>query len=247
MVRNLRNLMPPPDVAERVTVLRPPSHPFRPAVPVVIGRGACAPILGLAALFTIFGMQVGLPFFVSAIFGGVGGAVSLLFHELGHVRAASHVAGVQAKSVSLIWAGAATTLEGRYSSGRDQVRVAIGGPQASFSFALSLIAVCFLPAPFPAKEPLLLLAIFNIALGLLNLFPAYPLDGYKVVSGLLWSLTGSEGKARRILRRVGIAWAALELPAALVLLVERPLIGAVACMAAVTLFAQKRLMPRAAN
>ena len=147
-------------------------------------------------------------------------------------------------SVSFMWAGAATTLEGRYRSGRDQMRVAIGGPQASFTFAFALFAVCLLPAPLPVKEPLILLAFFNIALALLNLFPFYPLDGYKVVVGLLWSVTGSESKARRILRRIGIGWAALELPAALVLLVEKPLIGTIALIAGVTLFAQKRLMHR---
>jgi hypothetical protein len=42
-------------------------------------------VLGLAALFTIFGVQVGLPLVLSALFGGLGGAASLLFHEFGHV------------------------------------------------------------------------------------------------------------------------------------------------------------------
>src|SRR5439155_25598819 len=140
-----------------------------------------APVVMLSAVFTGFGVQAGLPLVVSAVFGGLGCAVSLLFHELGHVRAASAVSSVRPTSVSFIWAGAATTFEGRYRTGREQMRVAIGGPQASFTFAFTLIAVCVLPAPMQIREPLVLLALFNIALGLLNLVPAYPLDGYKLV------------------------------------------------------------------
>jgi Zn-dependent protease len=230
-----------------MTMPQPRRYTLRPTIPVYIGWGALAPILAMSVMFTVFGVQVGLPFVLSAVFGGVGGAVSLLFHELGHVRAASHVSSVRPTSVSLIWAGAATRLEGRYVSGSEQVRVAIGGPQASFAFAFSLIAVCFLPAPLQVKELFLLLAFFNVALGLLNLFPAYPLDGYKVVAGLLWSVTGSESTARKILRRLGIGWAVIELPAALLLLVEKPLPGCLVLCAALTLVAQKRLMPRLAR
>ena len=193
-------------------------------------------------------MQVGLPLVVSMIFGGLGGAVSLLFHELGHVRAASSVPSVRPTSVSFIWAGAATTFEGRYRTGRDQMRVAIGGPAGVLHLrARAVRGLLSCRRRSQIKEPLLLLALFNIALGLLNLLPAYPLDGYKVVVGLLWSLTGSESKARRILRRIGIGWAALECPAALVLLVEKPLVGTIALMAGGTLFAQKRLMHRLAR
>ncbi len=236
------------NVADRETMPRRISpHGIHPAVPVRVGKSAIAPIVAFSALFTAFGMQLGLPFVLSTIFGGAGGAVSLLFHELGHVRAASSVPTVRPTSVSFMWAGAATTLEGRYRTGRDQTRVAIGGPRASFAFAFALIAVAFLPAPLAVKEPLMLLALFNIGLGVLNLIPAYPLDGYKVVVGLLWSVTGSEKKARRILRRLGIGWAALEVPGTFVLFVEKPLIGGVVMIAGLTLLVQKRLVRRLAH
>ena len=224
-----------------------PADVLRPVIALQIRRSALAPIVAFAALFTIVAVDFGLPLVVSAIFGGLGGAVSLLFHELGHVRAASSVKSVRPVAVSFIWAGAATLLEGRYLTGRDQARVAIGGPQASFTFALALIAVCLVPVSLEMKELLLLLAFFNVALGLLNLLPAYPLDGYKVVAGLLWAVTGSELQAQRILRAIGIGWAAIEVPGALVLLVEKPLLGAVAVSAAAALVAQRRLLPRFAG
>jgi Zn-dependent protease len=237
-----RNLRSGRRVAEEVSM--PPSFKVvHPAVPVRVSRGAAVPIAACSALFTVFGTQIGMPLVLSVVFGGLGGAVSLLFHELGHVRAAANVPSVKPTSVSFIWAGAATTLEGRYRTGREQARVALGGPRASFTFALTLIAVCFLPSPLSVKEPLLLLAMFNIGLALMNLLPAYPLDGYKFVTGLLWSLTGSESKARRILRRAGIGWAMLEVPAAVVLLIEKPALGGIAVSAAAMLVAQKRLLP----
>ena len=232
-----------PSLVEKSDMLRPAMYNPRPAVPISISRGALALIVMLAAVFTIFGAVAGLPLQTAAIVGSLGGAVSLLFHEWGHIRAASSVAGLRPRSVSLQWAGAATTFEGRYQNGRDQIRVAVGGPQASFILALALFAVCVLPAPMSTKEPLVLLAVFNIALGLLNLVPAYPLDGYKLVTGFLWSLTGSEAKALRIVRRIGIGWAALEAPAALLLLVEKPALGGLVLMVGAVLLVQKRLMP----
>jgi Zn-dependent protease len=228
-------------------VLRPVDI-IRPTVPLLISRSALAPIVAFAGLFTIVAVEDGLPLMTSAIFGGLGGAVSLLFHELGHVRAASNVKSVRPVAVSFIWAGAATTLEGRYRTGREQARVAIGGPQASFTFALTLIAVSYaLPMSPQVGKLLLLLAFLNIALGLLNLVPAYPLDGYKVMAGLLWAATGSEREARLILRRIGIGWAALEGPAALLLLVEKPPVGGLALMVGSTLLMQKRLMAARAS
>jgi Zn-dependent protease len=235
--------MLPSLVAVKSDMLRPAMYNPRPAVPILISRGALALIVMLAAVFTIFGAVAGLPLQTAAIVGSLGGAVSLLFHEWGHIRAASSVAGLRPRSVSLQWAGAATTFEGRYQNGRDQIRVAVGGPQASFILALALFAVCVLPAPMSTKEPLVLLAVFNIALGLLNLVPAYPLDGYKLVTGFLWSLTGSEAKALRIVRRIGIGWAALEAPAALLLLLEKPALGGLVLMVGAVLLVQKRLMP----
>jgi len=222
-------------------MLRPLSF-VRPVVPVRVSRSAAGLVVALAAVFGALGWQLGMPLLLAVTLGGLGATVSLLFHELGHVRAAARVATVRPTSVSLIWAGAATTLEGRYRTGRDQARVAIGGPQASFTFALALVAVCFLPTSLAVKEPLLLLAFFNVALGLVNLVPAYPLDGYKLVSGLLWSITGSESKARRILRRVGIGWAAVEVPGALVLAVEKPLIGGIVITTGLAVLVQKRLL-----
>lgn len=213
----------------------------RRTMPVTIGPGGLAPVVVLAGIFGAFGAWVGIPVAMAALVGGIGGTASLLVHELGHVRAARRSEGIRSAAVSLIWLGAATRLEGRYESGREQARVAIAGPRASFAFAAALLAAVFLPVPFAVKELVLLLVLFNVAIGVLNLLPAYPLDGHKLAVGLLWCATGSERKARRIIRRIGVGWAVVELPSAAFLLVQRPPLGLAVVAMAASFFAQKLL------
>jgi Zn-dependent protease len=229
--------------------LRDPQDVRHRRVPVTIGPGGLAPVLLLAALFGAFGAKAGLHVVLAALLGGIGGTASLLVHELGHVSAARRLEGIRSAKVSLIWLGAATRFEGAYANGREQARVAIAGPEASFALALSLLAAVFLPMPLAGKELLLILVLFNVAIGVLNLIPAHPLDGHKLAVGLLWCATGSEKKARRIIRRIGIGWAVVELPSAAFLLVQRPNLGLAVVVMAASLFAQKRFArkPRASS
>jgi Zn-dependent protease len=226
--------------------LRDSKDANRPRLPVTIGPGGLAPVVVLAAVFGGFGAKAGLPIAMSALLGGIGGTTSLLVHELGHVRAARRLAGIRSAAVSLIWAGAATRFEGSYANGREQARVAIAGPQASFVFAIALFLAVFLPMPVVGKELLLILVFFNLAIGVLNLVPAHPLDGHKLAVGLLWCATGSEKKARKIIRRIGLGWVAVELPSAAFLLVQKPHLGAAVIVMAASLFAQKRFVRRPA-
>src|SRR6187200_1572184 len=103
---------------------RDPDQPL-----VTIGRGGFAPIALLAALFGLYGIRTGIPVTLAACLGALGGTASLLVHELGHVQAARRLPGIRTASVSLIWFGAATRLEGTYATGRDQAKVAIAGPR----------------------------------------------------------------------------------------------------------------------
>jgi Zn-dependent protease len=206
---------------------------------VTIGRGGLAPVFIFGALFALISAQGGLPIATAAVIGAIGGTASLIAHELGHVRAARKLTGLQPIGVSLIWLGAATRLEGAYSSGRDQARVAIAGPMVSFGVSLSLIPVLFLPLSLGVKDLIILLALFNIAIGVLSLIPANPLDGYKLLVGLLWSALGSEAAARRLIRRLAMPWVAFELVGAGVLLVEKPFLGPTVIAIGASLFGQK--------
>src|SRR4051812_5818915 len=160
---------------------------YRDRVVLRFGPGGLAPVVFLAALFAFIGSRLGVSIATSALVGGIGGTASLIVHELAHVAAAGKSAGIRSGVVSLLWFGAATKFEGRYASGRDQARVAIAGPRASFALAVGLFAECFLPLTPDLRIAVLQLALFNLGLALINLVPAYPLDGHKVVVGLLWA------------------------------------------------------------
>src|SRR5712691_7781069 len=194
---------------------------FQHPIPVSIGQGGLAPIIALGGLFAWIAALGGLPIATAAVIGAIGGTASLVAHELGHVRAARKLGGPRPVGVSLIWFGAATRLDGAYASGRDQAKVAIAGPRVSFGVALSMIPLFFLPIPVGLKDILVTLAALNVAIAVLSLIPANPLDGYKLIVGLLWSALGSEAAARRLIRRLAIGWIVVEVAATGVLLVER--------------------------
>ena len=78
-------------------------------------------------------------------------------------------------------------------------------------------------------------------IGLLNLVPASSLGGHKLIVGLLWCANGSEKKARRVSRRVGLGWAAVDLPSAAFLLLQRRHLGLAVVALAASFLVQNRV------
>src|SRR5256885_15066131 len=99
--------------------------------------------------------------------------------------------------------------------------MALGGPEASFAFALGLSLPVFFPVPGWVKVGALAVVMLNVAIGGLSLLPVHPLDGHKLIVGLVWSVVGSEEKARRIVKRVGICLLAVDLSAGVLVLAGR--------------------------
>jgi Zn-dependent protease len=202
-------------------------------------------VAALAAVFAIYSSGAGTPLLLAAAaLGGIGGGVSLIVHELGHVRAARRLKGIRAVRVSLLWVGAGTRFEGAYRSGRDQVKVALAGPAASLGFAAFLLAGALMPMPRPIQLGLFGLALLNVAIAGVSLLPVYPLDGHRALLGILWRLSGSERRARTLIRRAGKTWLGVEGIACLVLVVERPVIGSCALVAGAAILLQKRFASR---
>jgi Zn-dependent protease len=220
----------------------------RRPVPIVVTPGGLVPLAAFALIFVAFSGGSKLPVLAAAaLLGGVGGVISLIVHELGHVRVARRISGVRPEKITLISLGAATHLKGSYSSGRDQARMALGGPEASLAFALALAVPVLFPAPMWLKLGALGLALLNVLIAVLSLLPVHPLDGHKLIVGLVWWAVGSEERARRIIRRVGISLLAADFAAVVLLLAEKPLLGTTVAALAAVAIAQKRLLGRPAG
>src|SRR6478735_3992033 len=79
----------------------------RRPVPIVASKGSLLPIAMLAALFALNSAGASaLLVLGAAALGAIGGAGSLIVHDLGHVRAARRLKGVRPVRVSLLWLGA---------------------------------------------------------------------------------------------------------------------------------------------
>jgi Zn-dependent protease len=213
-------------------------------VPVRLGPGGFAPALMLGGLFAEIGARAGFSVWLAALVGATGGTLSLVLHELGHARAASRLHGIRPVAVSLMWLGAGTKLEGAYQRGRDQVRVALAGPLMSVAIAFAIVPALFIPMAPGLRDQLLTLIALNVGLAIVSLIPANPLDGYKVLVGLLWSALGTEARARRLIRRTTRSWLVVEVAGCAFLVVERPLLGMLAALMGTALIAQKRLVRR---
>ena len=214
-------------------------------VPIVVSRGAFVPVVVFAMIFMALSGVSGVGALATvAVVGGLGGVLSLIVHELGHVSVARRLSGVRPEKVAVMSLGAAAHFDGSYRNGREQVRMALGGPEASFAFAMALGAPILLPAPFLLKVALLGLALLNLAIGVLSLLPFHPLDGHKLVVGLVWWAVGSEEDARRLIRRLGVSLIAVDVTVAVVLLAERPLLGVTVTALAAVALVQRRFVGR---
>jgi len=179
------------------------------------------------ALITIALAMVGLPRMGDdwpAVLGwglaAVAGALifgSILVHELVHAVVAVRL-GLAPRRVTLFVAtGGAATLERDAARPSQELLVAASGPLASVALAV-LFAAAAVGLERAVGDPpavlldlLLLVAAMNGVLGLLNLVPAFPLDGGRILRAILWHLRGDFLAATRTAANAGraIGWMAI--------------------------------------
>jgi Zn-dependent protease/CBS domain-containing protein len=131
---------------------------------------------------------------------------SLLAHELGHALVARR-AGLRVSGITLWLLGGVAQLVDEPASPRDELRVAAVGPAVSLALAagFGLVAAGLVLAGSPAVAVAVAawLAVGNTALALFNLLPAAPLDGGRVLRGLLWRRHGDRLRASLTATRAG--------------------------------------------
>ncbi len=160
---------------------------------------------------------------LGALFGVV--ATLLLFasvtlHEFGHSLQALKY-GVPVKDITLLPIGGVARIEKLPEKPGQELRIAIAGPLVNFVIALVLIllgvlldirAVISIEELFQSlgraslSGLLAYLTMANLALGVFNLIPAYPMDGGRVLRAFL-AMWLDHARATRVAVRVGQALA----------------------------------------
>src|SRR3989304_2500424 len=120
---------------------------------------------------------------------------SVLPHELSHSRVAKRL-GLPVQSITLFIFGGVSALGAEPDNAKQEFQVAIVGPLTSVVLAMVfgvLVAVAW--ASDAQDTPLgaiaEYLAFINLAVGIFNMLPGYPLDGGRVLRATLWARSGN--------------------------------------------------------
>jgi Zn-dependent proteases len=142
---------------------------------------------------------------------GAAGAIvfyaCLLAHELAHALVARR-SGLKVAGITLWLFGGVSRLEGDPKSASAEAWIAGVGPLTSFAVALIALGLALATSANALVSDLLSwLAFVNLALGLFNLVPAFPLDGGRLLSSLFWWRSGSRQSGVHNAVRIGRVFA----------------------------------------
>lgn len=145
--------------------------------------------------------------------GGVAGAlvtslvivalfVCVLLHEFGHSVVAQRL-GIEVPDITLLPIGGLARLKNLPERPIDEVKIAVAGPLVNFVLAPILLGLAALAGANLLTLPdlfgglgsvgqvLVYLGYINVALAVFNLIPAFPMDGGRVLRGLLATRIGA--------------------------------------------------------
>ena len=139
-----------------------------------------ASFLILAAVF--IGMDLvsaGLSSAIGTTILGVALFGSVLLHELGHALTAARY-GIFTRSITLYPFGGVAALSREPMKADEELWIALAGPGVNGALALIALPLMLLNVPGAG-----LFLAMNLALGIFNLIPAFPMDGGRVLRAWL--------------------------------------------------------------
>lgn len=129
--------------------------------------------------------------------------VSVVVHELAHSLVARRY-GIPVREITLFLFGGVSQIESEAKRPAQEVWIAIVGPLSSAALAGALLGVHVLAGARTFVGAVAgWLASINLALAIFNLLPAFPLDGGRVMRGVLWWRTGDQRRATRVAAGAG--------------------------------------------
>ena len=126
-------------------------------------------LMGIAAAFLLF--------------------LSVLAHELSHSFVARFFR-LKIDRIYLFFFGGISQIHEDGMSPKSEILMALAGPVFSLLFAFVCAVLASLTDNLAVSAVIEYLARINLMLGLFNLLPGFPLDGGRVVRGLVWWKTG---------------------------------------------------------
>ena len=132
----------------------------------------------------------------------------LLGHEMAHAAVARHY-GMRVERITLWALGGVAELRDEPPTPRADLMVALAGPAASIGVGALFLGVGvsagWLAAPVLLVAAASWLGLMNLLLAAFNLLPGAPLDGGRVLRGVLWWRSGDRTRARQSAARAGSA------------------------------------------
>lgn len=141
---------------------------------IKVGQNWTAIIFSLAFVFIVF--------------------ICITFHELGHALTARRY-GVQTKDITLLPIGGVARMDKFPENPKQEFLIAVAGPLVNFAISLILYLYYLIIFRGDMGNPLELqinlkgllvnVIIANLAIGIFNLIPAFPMDGGRILRSLL--------------------------------------------------------------
>ncbi len=130
--------------------------------------------------------------------------VTVLIHEMAHALVARW-RGLPVPRITLFIFGGMSHMSRQPATAGEEFQIAAAGPATSIVIAAITGAVGFLVHGTSEKAEAILfyLAFVNLALGIFNILPGFPLDGGRVLRSIAWKRTGNFRRATRIAASVG--------------------------------------------
>lgn len=129
---------------------------------------------------------------------------AIIVHELSHAVVARSQ-DLPVRSITLFALGGVAEIEKESPDAKTEFWIGLVGPITSAVIGSICLAIAYLlgwtpmsEADTPIMAMLVWLGYINIALAVFNMIPGFPMDGGRVLRGVIWSLTGDGPKATRI-------------------------------------------------
>jgi Zn-dependent protease/CBS domain-containing protein len=169
-------------------------------------------ILALIAALAVSELEDMLPSLGTAATWGVGAIVAAGFflssaaHDLAHAVVARR-RGLSVPSIAVSFFGGVTAYDPTAENASDDLAIAASGPLMSLGIAGASGLVAAVAASQAALQVIAVvfvaMLVLNLIIGGINLVPAYPLDGGRIVRAIAWRRSGDERSGWRVASQTG--------------------------------------------